>query len=205
MRLHLLFLPIILLLAGLSLAGCDSPPAIARVNPETVILAFGDSLTYGTGAPAGQSYPEVLAELLGTQVINTGVPGEISARGLERLPEILDLYQPDLVILCHGGNDFLRRLDRGQTADNLRQMVDIIRNHGADVILLGVPQLGLILEPPEFYSEIAQQYQIPYQQDIVSDLLSDRSLKSDQIHPNSKGYRRMAEAVAELIRKAGKG
>lgn len=193
---------VVLLFTALIANGCDSTPAIAHLHADTVIVAFGDSLTYGTGAADGQSYPTILGQMLGNEVINAGIPGEVSARGLQRLPAILDEYQPDLVILCHGGNDFLRRLDREQTAANLAAMVGMIQDHGADVILLGVPQFGLVLKPAEFYQAIAAQYRIPYQDEIISDLLSDRSLKSDQIHPNGAGYRQLAEAVYRLIRKA---
>jgi len=205
MRPRALLFGTLLLAISLATLGCDSTPAIAKLHPGTVLLAFGDSLTHGTGAPREQSYPAVLADLLGSEVINAGVPGEISAEGLKRLPEVLAEYQPDLVILCHGGNDFLRRLDQTETAANLGAMVQTIRDYGCDVILLGVPNFGFILEPPEFYGAIAGQFHIPYQEEIVSDLLSDRSLKSDQIHPNAAGYRLMAEAVFELIRKAEKG
>ncbi|PLX78053.1 MAG: arylesterase [Desulfuromonas sp.] len=205
MRPSTVLLIILLLMTCLATLGCDSTPAIAKLHQQTVILAFGDSLTHGTGATREQSYPSVLADLLGNEVINAGVPGEISAEGLKRLPEALAEHQPDLVILCHGGNDFLRRMDQTQTADNLRRMIETIRGHGADVILLGVPQFGFVLEPPEFYGAIAEEFQVPYQSEVVSDLLSDRALKSDQIHPNSKGYQQMAEAVYELIRKAEQG
>jgi lysophospholipase L1-like esterase len=36
----------------------------------------------------------------------------------------------------------------------------------------------------------------------VADILSSPGLKADQIHPNAAGYRRMAEAVAEVIKSA---
>ncbi|MDT8440695.1 MAG: arylesterase [Desulfuromonadales bacterium] len=193
---------IVLLLTSLIASGCDSTPPITRLHSDAVIIAFGDSLTYGTGAEKNQAYPAVLSQLLGKQVINAGIPGEVSAEGLKRLPAVLEEHQPDLVILCHGGNDFLRRLDREQTAANLAAMVEMIQARGADVILLGVPQFGLILKPAELYETIAAQHRIPYQADIISDLLGKRSLKSDQIHPNGAGYRQLAEAVHRLIRKA---
>jgi lysophospholipase L1-like esterase len=167
-----------------------------------VVLAFGDSLTHGNGAPPGQAYPDVLAGLLGRTVVNAGVPGEISAEGRQRLPQLLQQHQPDLVILCHGGNDLLRRLDHSQTAANLAAMVAAIRTAGADVVLVGVPAPGLFLAPPDFYQEMAERAGIPYEGAIVSDVLDEGAMKSDTIHPNAAGYRRMAEALYRLLEEA---
>lgn len=197
---HLLLLLIALL--GLLATACDSPPKLRPLPADAVVLAFGDSLTHGNGALEGQAYPDVLAGLLGRTVINAGVPGEISAAGRERLPQLLEQYRPRLVILCHGGNDFLQRLDRAQTAANLAAMVEQIRATGADVVLVGVPEFGLILKPPAFYRETAERYGLPFEAEIVSDLLGDRAFKSDTIHPNAAGYRRMAEAIYQLIKEA---
>lgn len=184
------------------LAGCDSGPHIAPLGQNAVVLAFGDSLTYGTGAGAEQAYPEVLASLLGRPVVKVGVPGEVSAAGLERLPGILDSYNPTLVILCHGGNDFLRRLDQEETIRNLKAMIEMIRARGADVILVGVPKLGFGLQVPKFYAAIAEAYAIPFESDVLLELLGDNRTKSDAIHPNATGYRLMAEAIYKVINKA---
>nr|WP_305909554.1 GDSL-type esterase/lipase family protein [Methylomarinum sp. Ch1-1]MDP4522473.1 GDSL-type esterase/lipase family protein [Methylomarinum sp. Ch1-1] len=92
------------------LFGCEQPPQLNKLPTEAVILAFGDSLTYGTGASPQRNYPSVLSQLTGLQVINAGIPGEISRNGRKRLPDILDKQQPDLLILIHGGNDILRKI-----------------------------------------------------------------------------------------------
>jgi len=199
-----IFLIFTLFFSSLLFTGCDSGPGIKPFNQESVVLAFGDSLTHGTGASAGQSYPDVLSELLGRQVINGGIPGEVSAAGLKRLPAVLEEYKPTLVILCHGGNDFLRKLSQATTSSNLDAMITLIRSRGADVVLVGVPKIGFGLQVPELYSQIADQYTIPLQKEILVDLLSDNSMKSDVIHPNATGYRLMAEAIYDLINRAQK-
>ncbi len=191
-----------LLLIALVLPGCDTGPKISRLETDAVILAFGDSLTYGTGAPRDQSYPTQLANRLHLQVVNAGIPGEVSAKGLARLAETLAEHRPTLVILCHGGNDFLRRNDSAQTKENLRQMVSLIKGSGMDVILVGVPQLGLLLSPAPLYAEVAEEFSVPIEKDTLSEVLSDRDLKSDQIHPNAQGYAVLAEAFARLIEKS---
>ena len=185
-------------------SGCDSGPQIKALVQESVVLAFGDSLTHGTGASNGQAYPDVLSELLGRPVINVGIPGEVSAAGLKRLPSVLDQYKPSLVILCHGGNDFLRRMDEATTTRNLKAMIELIRARGADVVMVAVPKLGFGLGIPKFYLDIAEEYTIPLQREILLDLLGDNSMKSDSIHPNATGYRLMAEAINDVINKAQK-
>lgn len=199
-----IFLIFTLFFFTLLFTGCDSGPGIKPFNQESVVLAFGDSLTHGTGASTGQSYPDVLSELLGRQVINVGIPGEVSAAGLKRLPAVLGEHNPTLVILCHGGNDFLRKLDQATTSSNLDAMITLIRSRGADVVLVGVPKFGFGLQVPELYSQIADKYTIPLQKEILVDLLADNSMKSDVIHPNATGYRLMAEAVYDLINRAQK-
>ena len=196
---------IVVLLAALLLlaAGCGQQSKLPRLAPDAVLLAFGDSLTYGTGANEEESYPAQLAKLTGRRVVREGVPGEVSATGLGRLPAALEEHQPRLLILCHGGNDFLRRLPKEQAAENVRAMIRLAKSRGVDVLLIGTPEIGFTLTPPEFYSGIAKQFGIPYEGDVLTKILRNGDLKSDQIHPNAQGYRLMAERVAELLRKSG--
>jgi len=192
------------ILAGIILvAGCSDTPRISPLPSDAVVLAFGDSLTYGTGAKEDESYPTQLEAIIGRQVVNAGVPGEVTAAGHKRLPELLDHYQPALLILCHGGNDMLRRQSRDQTIANLKAMIDAARNRNISVLLISVPQLGLLLDSAPFYSEIAAAYKIPCEDDIMSDILAQRELKSDAIHPNAAGYRLLARGIADLLQKSG--
>jgi lysophospholipase L1-like esterase len=195
----------LLLAALLVVSGCSDQPKISRLAPDAVVLAFGDSLTYGKGAPREASYPAVLARKLERQVINAGISGEVSAAGLQRLPELLETHQPALVILCHGGNDFLRRLEKAALKENLRRMILLAREAGADVVLVGVPKFGLLPSPAPLYEELATELELPYEEKILRDILTERSLKSDQIHPNAEGYRLMAKAIAIVIAEAQAG
>jgi len=167
-----------------------------------VVLAFGDSLTFGTGAVAGESYPEVLEDLIGCRVINEGVPGETTTKGLRRLPRVLKEISPDLVILCHGGNDMLKRQSQTKTMENLDVMILMIQEAEADVVLIGVPKPNLLLKTPEFYEELASKYQIPFDGDTIPDIIAKRSLKSDRIHPNAAGYKKLAKAISSLLKKS---
>jgi acyl-CoA thioesterase I len=187
----------------LLLSGCGQQAKLAPLPPDAVVLAFGDSLTFGTGANEKESYPAQLALLTGRRVVREGVPGEVSATGLARLPAALDEHQPKLLLLCHGGNDFLRRLPAAQAAENLRAMIRLAKSRGIEVLLIGTPEFSLTVTPPAFYGEIAKEFRIPYEGDVIGKILRDGSLKSDQIHPNAQGYRLMAERVHALLKKAG--
>ena len=192
-----------LLFALLLASGSSQKAKLAALPADAVVLAFGDSLTYGTGASEAESYPAQLAALAGRRVVREGVPGEVSATGLQRLPAALDRHQPRLLVLCHGGNDFLRRLPKAEAAANVRAMIQLARSRGIDVVLIGTPEFGFLLTPPDFYAEIAKEFRIPYEGDVLSKILRDSNLKSDQIHPNAAGYRLMAERVFELLKKSG--
>jgi lysophospholipase L1-like esterase len=192
-----------LLLAVVLIVGCSRAPELPSLPSDGVILAFGDSLTRGTGAGSGEGFAEVLAVSSGREVVNAGVPGEESDAGLARLPGVLDTVQPDLVILGHGGNDMLRRRDLEQTKSNLRQMVLLARDRGASVVLLGIPKPGLFLGTHPLYRELADELALPLEDEVLADVLADRELKADQIHPNAAGYRQVSESMHRLLTDAG--
>jgi lysophospholipase L1-like esterase len=189
--------------AVFTLAACQRPARLPVLAKSDVVVAFGDSITFGTGAEPQESYPAVLEQMIGRRVINAGVPGEITAEGLSRLPQILESEKPALLILCHGGNDHLRQLNRGQAADNIREMIRLARQRGTAVALIAVPGFSLSVSPEPMYKDIAKEFKIPLEEKTLSDILADNSLKSDYIHPNAAGYRRLAEVVATLLKKSG--
>jgi acyl-CoA thioesterase I len=193
----------LLALSLLAVGGCGKQPRLQSLAADAVVLAFGDSLTYGTGADERDSYPAQLALLIGRKVARAGVPGEISGDGLARLPEALDEHQPRLLILCHGGNDFLRRLSKQQVAANVRAMVRLARERGIEVVLIGTPEPGLAVSAPALYADIAKELRVPYEDGVIGQILRDATLKSDPIHPNARGYRLIAERLAGLLKKAG--
>jgi lysophospholipase L1-like esterase len=192
-----------LLLAVLLAACSGGQPKLARLAPDAVVLAFGDSLTAGVGASPGESYPARLEALIGRKVVSSGVPGETSADGLARLPSALDEVKPQLVILCEGGNDFLQKLDEAKAADNLRSMVRLAQSRGAQVVLIAVPKPGLLPSPADFYAAVAKEFRVPHEESALRKILTDNALKSDLVHPNAAGYAKLAESIAALLRKTG--
>jgi acyl-CoA thioesterase I len=189
---------------ALLVAACHTgSPQLKELPPDAVVLAFGDSLTYGTGALPGQSYPAVLQKLISRTVINAGVPGETTAEGLARLPQYLDRYHPSLILLCLGANDMLQGLDEGAASEHLKEMIRLAEKQGAQVVLIGVPRPNLLVSTPEFYRQIAVEFSLPYLENTMRDVLKKNALKSDFIHPNAKGYRKLAEGFALFLRKSG--
>jgi lysophospholipase L1-like esterase len=187
-----------------SLAACGGGgPRLEKLPDDAVVLAFGDSLTFGTGAARGDSYPAFLEGRIGRKVVNAGVPGEASAEGLARLPDVLEEVKPALLILCHGGNDFLRRLDDARTADNLRAMIRLARDKGIPVVLLATPKPTLPPSVPGLYRALATEQSLPLEEAVLREVLVDNRLKSDLVHPNGQGYAQVAAAVEKLLRRSG--
>ena len=193
------------LIFALLLAACGTEgPRLSPLPPNATLLAFGDSITRGVGAKGNASYPAVLERLSGRKVVNAGVSGELSGEGRKRLPGVLDRVGPDLLLLCHGGNDLLRGLSKERLRANLKAMVEMARERGVQVVLIGVPKPAVFSSgSAAVYREVAEALAVPLETDTLPAIERDASLKSDPIHPNAAGYRRLAEAVHRLLKDRG--
>ncbi len=174
---------------------------IQTLHPRDSILAFGDSLTYGYNAKPTESYPAILSTMTGLNVINEGIPAETSQGGLKRLPQLLKDPSIKLMILCIGGNDMMQQISMDVLKNNLKTMIQMAKEKGIDVLLISVPNFTLFgLSPLSLYEEIANEENVPLISGLLADILSNPSLKSDQIHPNALGYRQMAENIYENLK-----
>ena len=195
----------LLILSCAMLAGCGRK-RFRKLAAGDAILALGDSLTAGFGAPSGADYPAQLAQLLGRKVINGGVSGDTSAQALARLPDLL-AQKPKLVVSI-GGNDFLQRLPESGTRENIRKMVAMIRAADVPTVLVAIPHfttgalLGMVSEHP-LYAELADELDVPLLQGAWAEILGDKDLKSDAVHANAAGYRQFAEQLAGFLKKLG--
>ena len=192
-----------LVLFVLLLAACDTKPKLSPLQSDSIVLAFGASITRGTGVSKDKSYPAVLSQRLGIKVINAGVPGEITEQGMVRLPGLLEQHKPDLVLISHGGNDILRKVDARTTKQNLRQMILDVRASGAEVVLIAIPKLSLFASAAPFYEILSESLDVPVELDIITSLQKSPKYKSDTIHFNVEGYALMAEAVETLLEQQG--
>lgn len=195
---------LLLVLAGILLSGCGgSTPGQKTLPPNAKILAFGDSLTFGRGVLPEENYPARLQSAIHRDVINGGLPGEVSVEGLKRLPIWLDEYEPNFLILCHGANDLLRSLSDDKVRENLRGMVKMAKDRGIDVILIAVPKFGGMRSAPGFYADIAREFNIPLENRSLEEILRHAKYQKDTVHPNPEGYQLIADALVKLMKASG--
>jgi lysophospholipase L1-like esterase len=94
-------------------------------------------------------------------------------------------------------------MSRANTVSNLQAMIELARAQNVEVVLIAVPEFGIMLSTANFYSELATQHKIPVEDKVLSKILRQPALRSDQIHPNSAGYALLAEAMVNLLAATG--
>lgn len=189
-----------LAMAALLAAGCGGEPRIANLNSTgSTIVAFGDSITYGYGVSPSETYPALLSEALGLEVVNAGRNGDTTASALQRLDRDVLETDPRIVIVELGGNDFLNKVPREETLANLDRIVAQCIDAGAMVILVHI-QLGFFGdEYLEGYEAIAERYGALLVPDVMDGIFGRPSMMADQIHPNAEGQRVIARRIGAAV------
>lgn len=172
-----------------------------RDSRGTNIIAFGDSLTAGYGAGEGEDYPARLAQRVDVTIINAGVSGDTTESALARIDADVLARDPRIVVVGLGGNDFLRQVPIATTEANLRTIVQKIQGAGAMVVLLGFRFPSFNANYEDMYERVADEEGCLLVPDVLDGILSDPALKSDEIHPNGKGYDVMADRVEEPLKR----
>ena len=186
------------------------PSSLSRVknlgSRGSSVIAFGDSLTAGYGAGQGEDFPSRLSQRIGVNIVNAGVSGDTTDMALARLDADVLARDPRIVIVGLGGNDYLRGVPIASTESNLRLIVRKIQSAGAIVVLLGFKFPTLNANYEKMYRRVADEEQCFLIAGSLKGILTDPRLKSDEIHPNARGYELMAERIAgpcrKLIKKA---
>ncbi len=193
------FRPILpVLLVCFLLTACNSPEPVTLSGEN--IICFGDSLTFGTGAPRDKSYPAQLAEMLGQPVINAGIPGDTSASALQRLERDVLSQSPRIVLITLGGNDLKNGVDKKTAFKNLKEIVEAIQAKGALVVIGGIKLLFWDRGYEEEYEKLAEETGSLLIPNILEGLIGNNELMSDTIHPNGAGYKIMAENFYRAIK-----
>ena len=108
-----------------------------------------------------------------------------------------------------GGNDFLRQRPESAVKEDLRGILNTVRDSGALPILVAVPRLSMLratvgaLSDSAIYAELAEEEGVPLIADELSSVLSDEGLRADPIHPNAAGYERLANGIADALTTLG--
>lgn len=186
------------------------PPASEDQDTRPIIVAFGNSLTSGLGVEPTHNYPAKLQAKLNRagyhyRIINSGVRGDTSAQGLNRIEAICAL-RPSITIVEFGANDGLRGLPIESIRRNLTVIIEKLQSAGSRVILAGMqipPNYGTEYTSAfrQMFPELANKQDvdlIPFFLDGVggySELNQD-----DGIHPTAEGYDIVVENVWKVLK-----
>jgi acyl-CoA thioesterase I len=195
-------------------AHCRHPVVL---KPERPVVCFGDSMT-SLGLFGG--YPRNLQDLISLPVVNRGIGGVSAKDTVEDHLSELTRLNPQVVVIELGGHDFLRGYSRASTKANLKQIIDAVREIGAEVVLMEIPR-AIISDPYwGLEREIARQEDVEMVPDTAMRTIFLRSTAfppgtwlgepylTDEtgIHANERGNQMSAECVASaLVRLYGPG
>ena len=180
-------------------------------HAEVKVLILGDSLSAAHNIPVDQGWTHLFssnirASFAQTSVINASISGETTFGGLQRLPDLLQQYQPSHLIIELGGNDGLRGLGFDQSTDNLRQMVRLAEARGVTVLLIGVrmpPNFGAAYNArfQQIFEKVNADFDIHYLPRFLEGVAaSDPALMQDDgIHPTALAQPILAQKVTLVM------
>lgn len=189
---------------------------VAPFSTAGTILIMGDSISAAFGIDKAQGWVELLdrklsqqcdssnvnmtARLAGKIVVkNASVSGETTAGGLARLPALLSEAQPSLVVIELGGNDGLRGLSPKMMQRNLQSMIELSRDAGAKVVLLGIhvpsnfgPAYRKLFD--DAYVQVASATSVSFMPFFLDGLFDDPAMMQDDgIHPTALAQPQLLE------------
>jgi acyl-CoA thioesterase-1 len=162
------------------------------------VVVFGDSLVSGYGSTPGKNYPNYLDQLLPGNVIAVGRNGDTVAKARERAKDVIK-HSPSAVIVTLGGNDILQGVPLDQTLDHLKQLFTLFQEQGIMVFYTGINPPFVSDDRSEAIQELCFKMEVGYIPDVMNELWLDPTLMSDRIHPNSRGYQRIAQKVYDAL------
>jgi acyl-CoA thioesterase-1 len=175
------------------------------------IMFFGNSLTAGYGLEEGQDFPSIIRRRIDSlglayEVVNAGLSGETTSNGLERISWVL--REPvDVFVLELGPNDMLRGTSVEATDENLRAILDVVKEKspGAKLVIAGMqaaPNMGADYVEifNSIYPKLAEDYDAELIPFLLEGVAGDESLNlPDRKHPNIEGQKIVAENVWETL------
>jgi acyl-CoA thioesterase I len=187
------------LCAFVLVAGC-AKREITNIDAKgKSIVCFGDSLTFGYGALPGQDYPTAMGKMCNLEVVNAGIDGDTTTEALKRLKSDVFAKEPFLVIIEFCGNDFLRKVPKETTLNNIGAMVDAIQKMGAMVAIADISAGMFLSDYRREFRRLASEKQAIFVPGIMSGIITNPAMKSDFLHPNAQGYQLIAQRVYRAI------
>jgi lysophospholipase L1-like esterase len=193
------------------------------------LVVLGDSLALGIGAstPTGgfawRVYEGLARTHPGSQVSNFAIGGTTAADVYRLEAERLAHRDADVVLLCVGGNDVLRRVSTGSFARSYTRLVGRIRalQPHALIVCCGVPDVALspIFAPSETNGiervtktdDAAVRRVAAANGAVFFDLYTvtrkergrtEAFLSADQFHPSDAGHTLIANALLPVLESA---
>lgn len=177
---------------------------------KNTILILGDSLSDGYGIPLNHSWVALLKKKINDnnysfKVVNASISGDTTENGKNRLPGLIQKYQPAIVVIELGGNDGLRGFSLALIKRNLQSMIITSKENNAEVLLLGVrlpPNFGAAYTQAfqSIFPKLAQEQQIVYVQNILAGVDSDSSMmQADRVHPKAEAQMKILQNVWEKL------
>ena len=162
------------------------------------IVCFGDSLTRGYGSTDEKTYPYYLQQFVNIPVINKGINGNTSKDGLDRIDDILT-NKNSLVIVEFGANDFFQQISILETKKNMEQIIDRLKQD--NIVVLVSTEDKQLNNLHNMLKSLATEKNVLFINGILNEIWNNRDLFSDDIHPNSDGYKLVADKIYKNIEK----
>lgn len=181
------------------------------------IICVGDSITYGYGVSDSESYPSILAQLMGenTRVLNYGVNGATGTSDNAMSYSSLSVYslcqesEADVYVVMLGTNDAHENFwDKEKYISSMKSMLDAFKsaNPNAEFYLMQPPAVfssgisdDIIKgELHDAVSELAKEYKAKLI-DLYAMTENNESFFSDGVHPTVEGYATIAQKVYDAI------
>jgi acyl-CoA thioesterase-1 len=143
-------------------------------------------------------------------VVNASISGETTLSGRNHLPQLLQTYQPAVLVLELGANDGLRGLPLAAMEENLAAMIDMAQRAKVRVLLLGI-ELPVNYGPRyrdglrAVYANLARRKQTALVPFLLEGVALDPSrMQDDGLHPTAAGqpavFATVWTALAPLLR-----
>ena len=204
--------------AGLAAPHHSGPQVLQEVSKNTAafdesnpkILVLGDSISAGYGMDIEDGWVNLMNQTLiqresPWRLINASVSGETTIGGLRRLPELLAIHQPQIVVLELGGNDGLRGYPATKIRANLVAMTALVKDAGARPVIISMRI------PPNYGPRYTQAFEavfvdaaaqgnaalVPFLFEALA--VSRDLMQDDGIHPTAKAQPILVEGFLPYL------